>query len=165
MLISIPADPTLLIPENGKIDEFWRDAVRHGESHAKIALPIVLEKYLVMLLMEYLNDANIMDTPIAIHFLEGIEKNNLPHLRRAASVALLILGLFPERTNRMLVSPSYLLMTGKSSYDHLAFRLEAIRETDDAQIARHARDAFEPMARVLRGMRMNENVFAFPLLP
>ena len=104
-----------------------------------------------------------MDTPIAIHFLEGIEKNDATRLARAASTSLLILGLFPERTNRMLVSASYLMSAGRSSYDHLAMRLEAIHHMNDATLARKARDSFEPMARVLRGMRMKENLFTLPL--
>lgn len=31
--------------------------------------------------------------------------------------------------------------------------------THDAELARKARDSFDSMARVLRGMRMKENVF------
>ena len=104
-----------------------------------------------------------MDTPIAIHFLEGIGQNDLARLDRAATVSLLILGLFPGRMNRMLVSPSYLLSAGQSSYDHLALRFEAIRRTDDAHLARQARDSFEPMARVLRGMNLRENIFTLPI--
>ena len=163
MLISIPTDETILIPENGKIDEFWHDAVRHGETCVHISLSQLIEDHLVMTLMEYSREAHFMDTPVSIHFLEGIEQNDLLRLTRAASVSLLILGLFPERLNRMLVSPAYLITAGRSSYDHLAHRLKAIRRNGEAELARQARDSFEPMARVLRGIRMKENIFAFPL--
>lgn len=163
MFIPTSTDKRILIPQKGDVISLWRDAVRHGEAHANVTLSLSLEKHLIMILMEYLHDVHLMDIPIAIHFLEGLEKNDLTRLSRAASTALLILGLFPERTNRMLVSSSYLLATGQSSYDHLALRFEAIRSMSDATLARKARDAFEPMARVLRGMRMEENIFTLPI--
>lgn len=162
MFIALPAKENILIPQ-GNIGEFWQDAVRHGETHAHVSLPPMIEKHLVMTLMEYLHDVYFMDTPIAIHFLEGLENNDLSRLARAASASLLILGLFPERLNRMLVSASYLLCAGQSSYDHLSSRYETIRRSGDAVLAREARDAFEPMARVLRGMRMKENMYTLPI--
>ena len=163
MFIPISLDEQIITPKDGAIDEFWHDAVRHGEAHANVTLPLVIEKHLVVTLMEYLHETHFMDTPIAIHFFEGIEKNDATRLARVASTSLLILGLFPERTNRMLVSASYLMSAGRSSYDHLAMRLEAIHRMNDATLARKARDSFEPMARVLRGMRMKENLFTLPL--
>lgn len=164
MFLSLPitAKEKIVIPQ-GAVDEFWYDTIRYGETHAHISLPPMLEKYLVMTLMEYLHETHLMDTPIAIHLLEGVEQNNLIRLSRAASVSLLILGLFPERMDRMLISSSYLLFIGQTSYDHLALHFEAIRRRGEADLARQARDSFEPMARVLRGMRMTENMFTLPV--
>lgn len=56
------------------------------------------------MLMQYIREVFFMDTPIAIHLLEGTKTNDLVRLAQGASASLLILGLFPERIKRMLVS-------------------------------------------------------------
>ena len=164
MFLSTHEDKDIITPQSGMIEEFWHEAVEYGEAHANVTLPVMIEEYLTKTLMQYIREVFFMDTPIAIHFLEGLKENDLVRLAQGASASLLILGPFPERTKRMLVSPSYLLYAGRSSYDHLALRFETIHLTHDAALARKARDSFEPMARVLRGMRMKENIFTLPIL-
>ncbi len=154
--MSIPncVNTNILLPQKN-VHELWHKAVTIGQECAGVTLPKTIEGHLEMILIEHINDTALMDTPIAIHFLEGIEQNNFLRLERAACVSLLIFGLFPGRMKRMSVSPGYFISAGQTSYNHLALHFDTIH-SPYATLMRQARDYFEIMARVLRGMRMRK---------
>ena len=96
MFIPISKDERILLPKKDGAKGLWNDAVKHGETHAHVSLPSLLKEYLVLTLVEHINETHFMDRTIAIDLLEGTEKNDLAMIARAASTSLLILGLFPE---------------------------------------------------------------------
>ncbi len=110
--------------DSGRPVEFFRELVRDA-SAARHAEPCEeSEHYLVQLLAMRLRSGDpFPDEPLAMQLLTGLSgttPQSFTDLRAVGDTALFVTGLFLQRVEAMLVSPSYFVDLGRIAYQRIA---------------------------------------------
>jgi hypothetical protein len=122
------------------------------------------ESYLVFLLMRFSNRQQLGSRPIALEYLEGINRvgsDRQSHLQDVADQCLILTGFFPEQAAQRLVSVGYFINIGRSAY------LELAETTTRAVSAlfRKIADEFVMLMDILHTIRLQDPAKIFdPLL-
>ncbi len=130
--------------------------VRTGEERSHVTLPFNLRLFLVDCLIEHLPDAGITQHVLALGLLESSEKSGAERtllLKRTGDAALILAGLYPERANRLNVTPTYFRFMGQTSYATLATHLLASSAADRGKFFNEVADGFVLLERVLNNVR------------
>ena len=101
----------------------WHSLVTDAEAEMGIHLDEDLESYLVFLLMRFTSRPEIVDSILALDYLQGMQsKGQLQQeqMRDVGDICLLHAGFFPKRAEKRLVKISYYVDLGRSAYSHLA---------------------------------------------
>lgn len=134
----------------------WVSLVKLGETRASVHLPEELESYTVFMLMRNVCNQTLLDEPVALLFLESIDKKDelkKIKLAKAGDQSLLIAGLFPERARRARVSPDYFLSMSQVAYTTLSDVCEKTRKYREAMHYATIAHNAEKIASVLSHMR------------
>ncbi len=129
--------------------------VRTGEERAHVTLSFNLRLFLVSCLIEHLSDSGITQHVLALGLLESNEKSGAERtllLKRTGDAALILAGLYPERANRLNVTPMYFRFMGQASYTTLATHLLASPASDRGKFFNEVADGFVLLERVLNNV-------------
>lgn len=140
---------------SGKISVFEK-LVSTAEENSLTELPPQLHDFLVSCLVERLEDADIVHQTLALGFLGVQEKFGSEanvQLRRVGDGALILDGLFPERSNRLNVHSTYFRCVGQAAYANLGMRLIATGKTEPGKYFGTIAGHFALLAKVLRASR------------
>ncbi|MDH5232082.1 MAG: hypothetical protein OEZ58_13865 [Gammaproteobacteria bacterium] len=130
----------------------WHKLVNDAQVHCKYELEEDLESYLVFLLMRFLSRPEMVNSILAIEYLQSFTSQGQLRQIRLQEVGdhcLLFSGLFPKQAQRRRVKISYFVNLGRSAYHQLAENsLQATAELY-SQLALH----FVPVMDVLHAIR------------
>lgn len=101
----------------------WQALVLEAEKKSSINLSEELESYLVFLLMRFIKNPEIIQSILAVDFLQSLEQvkhERELELRNVGDKCLLFSGFFPGRARRCRVNISYFVHLGQAAYSVLA---------------------------------------------
>jgi hypothetical protein len=97
----------------------WHAMVNEAEVATMHLLDEDTESYLVFLLMRYMGDPQLLDSVIAIEFLESMNsfgRKQIDMLKGVGDKSLLVCGLFPDLADKRNVSLDYYTHMGQAAY-------------------------------------------------
>lgn len=103
----------------------WHALVLEAQTQLGYEFDEVVQSYLVLTLDKYTTDDSIVNTVLALDFLEGmigLDCNKICKLRNTGDRCLILSGLFPERAEKSNVSVNYYISIGRESYYLVADR-------------------------------------------
>jgi len=101
----------------------WRALIVDAGQASSIKLSEDLESYLVFLLMRFIKNPEIVDTIMALDYLQNIQRTsreNQQTLRDVGDKCLLFAGLFPKSAGRRQLRISYYVKLGQMAYASLS---------------------------------------------
>jgi hypothetical protein len=128
----------------------WYDIIQDAEGSCAIALKHELEAYLVLLLMRYTNQPNMIKKVIATELLNGLKqpsKQREQTLQEVGDTCLLFSGLFPKIAQKRLVKISYFVNLGQTAYSAISHSEEDVYDLLANQ--------FVPVMDVLQSIRQH----------
>lgn len=97
----------------------WHALVNEAQASTSLLLNENTESYLVFLLMRFSQSSKLIDSVIALDFLESIRKSRqrqVELLRDVGDKSLLFCGLFPGMAEKRHVSLDYFVDMGQAAY-------------------------------------------------
>jgi len=97
----------------------WHALVNEAQASSQIVLDVETESYLVFLLMRFTQGVKLMESVLALDFLESmqvIRRRQIDLLRDVGDKSLLFCGLFPGMAQKRGVSLGYYSDLGQSAY-------------------------------------------------
>lgn len=97
----------------------WHALVNEAQAATQLVLPENTESYLVFLLMRFIQGPKLMESVIAMDFLNAMRKSRplqLELLRDVGDKSLLFCGLFPGIAEKRHVKLSYFSDMGQAAY-------------------------------------------------
>ncbi len=137
---------TLVLEPNSTAQ--WQSLVSDAEHIANRQLDETLESYLVFTLMRFTQRPELVNSVMALEFLESAQQSGRQQhdqLRDVGDKCLLVSGLFPHSAKRRLVKISYFVNIGRSAYQQLHDKIHGFY----GQLA----SDFVPMMDVLHAIR------------
>lgn len=97
----------------------WHALVNEAQAETQLILNEETESYLVFLLMRFAQESQLIESVLALDFLEGMK--SLPHrriekLRDVGDKSLLFSGLFPGLAKKRHVTLDYFTEMGQAAY-------------------------------------------------
>ncbi len=130
----------------------WHAMVYEAQASAKIILTENTESYLVFLLMRFSQTKQLLESVLAIDFLESMQASGhrrAEQLQDVGDKSLLLCGLFPGIVNRRLVGLSYFAGLGQAAY----LTASELHENTMADLYFQLSTQFENLQRILQCMR------------
>lgn len=130
----------------------WHALVSEAQVLCALNLTEEIESYLVFLLMRYCQHANLIESILALEFLESHKnfgQRRADMLQEVGDKSLLFSGLFPGIAKRRRISERYFIDIGQSAYLTVS-ELEANQCND---LFFKLCESFETMQSVLNAMR------------
>lgn len=135
----------------------WVEFVKAGEARAECNLGEDLESFLVFTLMRFMHRTDLFSVVLALEFLhastEYTGKKKEQVLSEIGDTSLILAGLFPERSQRLGVSPSYFSEMGRMAFGELADSFAARKLKGLEGLYRNVESGFPFMANVLLATR------------
>lgn len=106
----VVSDPTVIL---------WHDLIKFGQSRCAVNLKEEQEKYLISLLMRYLDKPDVVKKVFALAFLGSFklaERQREVGLKQVGDECLLFAGLFPRSTERKQIKVVYYVDLGRTAY-------------------------------------------------
>jgi hypothetical protein len=136
----------------------WQALVNEAQASTCLVLNEELESYLVFLLMRFSQRARLMESILALDFLNAMHKNRslqLEALRDVGDKSLLFCGLFPNIANRRRISLDYLKNLGQTAY----LTIGELHEDKTASLYFELSAQFIHLKDILQAMRSEYNQF------
>lgn len=136
----------------------WYALVNEAQASTRLVLQEDTESYLVFLLMRFSQTPHLMDSVIALDFLESMNalgKRQLELLRDVGDKSLLLCGLFPGMANRHHVKLDYFSQMGQAAY----LTVGELHEDTYAQLYFQLSAQFMTMQAILQAMRSQYTPF------
>lgn len=102
----------------------WHALVETARQASAIVLSEELESYLVFLLMRFEKKPEMVNSILAVDFLQNIKKprqQHLQNLREVGDKCLLFSGFFPEIAKKRRLKINYYVELGQSAYSSLSY--------------------------------------------
>ncbi len=142
----------------------WYSLVKEALRASSVSLSEELESYLIFLLMRFTNHPEMVDSVLALDFLQNIKAvktENQNIIREVGDKCLLYSGLFPGTANRKHVKISYYVTLGQRSYLTLSGSCNQVL----ADLFANLSDHFVGLMDVLHSMRsLDKNAYLIDLL-
>ena len=106
----------------GSVVEQWQSLVSDASANCEYQLDEELESYLVFALVRYTQKSALIDSFIALEYMEGLQEKGSQQynqLRDVADKCLLFSGLFPRTIREKITDIGYYINIGRSSYSQL----------------------------------------------
>lgn len=135
----------------------WVEFVKFGEARAERCLSEELESFLVFTLMRFAERTDLFLFTLALEYLKasteysGRKKEQT--LSEVGDISLILAGLFPGRSQRLGVHPSYFSQMGRMAFSELADSYATRKLRGLEGLYRNVGDGFSVMADVLTATR------------
>jgi hypothetical protein len=132
----------------------WHALVNEAQAAAQLVLNENTESYLVFLLMRFSQTTKLLESVIALDFLESMHlpsRRQLELLREVGDKSLLFCGLFPGIANKRHVSLEYFSDMGQAAYLTVGESQENLTGNLYLQLSAQ----FTVLQQVLQAMRRN----------
>ena len=130
----------------------WYTLVNEAQTASHLVLNEDTESYLVFLLMRFSQVSSLIESVIALDFLESMHmsgKQQVDHLREVGDKSLLFCGLFPGMAARRHVSLDYFSEMGQAAY----LSVSELQHSDSAHLYGELSAKFITMQHILQAMR------------
>ncbi|MBI4411703.1 MAG: hypothetical protein HY541_04385 [Deltaproteobacteria bacterium] len=126
----------MTVLDTGTLPEFFREKVSTSMQALHIKASPQAEFYLVNLLTTFSQSENLfdhnekgelVDAPLAIRFLEGLNKastEKIPLLKKTGDIALYIAGFFADSLFRKMINVDYYVQMGGCAYSSVSQLIE-----------------------------------------
>lgn len=130
----------------------WYALVNEAQVAAHLYLNESTESYLVFLLQRFVHNTHLVDTVVAMDFLQALQGSTpqkIDQLRDVGDKSLLLCGLFPGLADRRRVTVEYYAQMGQTAYLSLSELLEKSSADLFLQLSQH----FCELQKTLQSMR------------
>jgi hypothetical protein len=130
----------------------WYALVNEAQVSTSLVLNETTESYLVFLLMRFSQGSKLIESVIALDFLESINRprrQQLELLRDVGDKSLLFCGLFPGIAERRRLSLDYFADMGQAAY----LTIGELYDSQSSDLYLQLSAQFLRLQRVLRAMR------------
>ncbi len=130
----------------------WHALVNEAQASTRLILDENTESYLVFLLMRFTQGAKLIESVIAMDFLESMHKNTNQQrelLRDVGDKSLLFCGLFPGIAERRHLKLSYFAAMGQAAYASVG----ELQSTQLGDLYFQLSAQFFNLQQILRAMR------------
>jgi hypothetical protein len=130
----------------------WHALVNEAQASTRLILNESTESYLVFLLMRFSQSTKLIESVVALDFLESVHKpRNLQRdlLRDVGDKSLLFCGLFPGIAEKRHVSLSYFSNMGQAAY----LTVGELQESQSADLYFQLSANFSTLQQILQAMR------------
>lgn len=130
----------------------WHALVNEAQAATRLVLNEHTESYLVFLLMRFSQGPKLIESVIALDFLESMHKPRMRQkelLRDVGDKSLLFCGLFPGIAERRHVSLSYFSDMGQAAY----LTVSELQDNDSANLYVQLSQQFINLQQILQAMR------------
>lgn len=139
----------------------WHALVNEAQANTQLVLTENTESYLVFLLMRFSHEVELMESVIALDFLESMQApgtRQVELLREVGDKSLLFCGLFPGMAKKRHVRLNYFSDMGQAAYLSIGELQEDT--TDDLYFQLSAQ--FMNMQQILQAMRNPRTLYLEP---
>ena len=130
----------------------WHALVNEAQAATRLILNENTESYLVFLLMRFSQGPKLIESVVAMDFLESIHKSRthkLDLLRDVGDKSLLFCGLFPGMANKKHVSLNYFSDMGQAAY----LSIGELQDSITAELYLQLSAQFISLQQILQAMR------------
>lgn len=130
----------------------WHALVNEAQAATRLILSENTESYLVFLLMRFSQGPKLIESIVALDFLESVHKPRplqMQFLRDVGDKSLLFCGLFPGIAARRHVSLSYFAEMGQAAY----LSVSELEAKDSAPLYFQLSEQFINLQQILQAMR------------
>lgn len=130
----------------------WHALVNEAQASTRLILNEGTESYLVFLLMRFSQTTHLLESVIAIDFLESMQlvgSRQREQLKDVGDKSLLFCGLFPGMANRRHVSLEYFSDIGQAAY----LSVGDLEEAQSSNLYYQLSEQFITMQQILQAMR------------
>lgn len=130
----------------------WHTLVNEAQATTHVILNESTESYLVFLLMRFCQGPKLIESVIALDFLEAMHNprcHQIELLKDVGDKSLLFCGLFPGMANKRHVSLSYYADMGKNAY----LTVGELYENPTSELYFQLSAQFFSLQQILRAMR------------
>ena len=130
----------------------WHALVNEAQAATRLILNENTESYLVFLLMRFSQGPKLIESVVALDFLESIHKSRthqLDLLRDIGDKSLLFCGLFPGMANKKHVSLNYFSDMGQAAY----LSIGELQDSITAELYLQLSAQFLSLQQILQAMR------------
>lgn len=130
----------------------WHALVNEAQAATRLILNENTESYLVFLLMRFSQGTKLIESVVALDFLESMRKPRqlqVELLRDVGDKSLLFCGLFPGIAKKRHVSLSYFSDMGQAAY----LTVGELEENQTANLYMQLSEQFITLQQVLQAMR------------
>lgn len=130
----------------------WHALINEAQAATQLILNESTESYLVFLLMRFAQEPKLVESVIALDFLESMRKprqQKTSLLRDVGDKSLLFCGLFPGIAVRRHVSLSYFSDMGQAAY----LTAGELEEKENADLYFQLSNQFTNLQQILQAMR------------
>lgn len=97
----------------------WHALLNEAQVHTQLILDDNMHSYLLFLLMRFMKQSNMMESVLALDFLEAVQETGqyqVQLLQELGDKSLLFSGLFPEMAARRQLQLTYFSEIGQAAY-------------------------------------------------
>ena len=130
----------------------WHALVNEAQASTRLVLNENTESYLVFLLMRFSQTTQLVESVVAIDFLDSMQttgRRQIERLRDVGDKSLLLSGLFPGIAARHHVGLDYFSGMGQAAY----LTLGELQEREQADLYYQLGNQFIRMQKVLQAMQ------------
>lgn len=130
----------------------WHALVNEAQASTRLVLNENTESYLVFLLMRFTQGPKLIESIIALDFLEGMQKtrrHKAELLRDVGDKSLLFCGLFPGIAEKRRVNLNYFIDMGQAAY----LTVGELQESQSAELYFQLSNQFIDLQKILQAMR------------
>lgn len=130
----------------------WYALVNEAQAATRLILNELTESYLVFLLMRFSQTTQLMESVIALDFLESMQtsgKRQVNLMRDVGDKSLLFCGLFPGMAEKRHVRLDYFTEMGQAAY----LIVSEMQASESATLYHQLSEEFVRLQQVLNAMR------------
>lgn len=130
----------------------WHALVNEAQAATRLVLNENTESYLVFLLMRFSQGPKLVESIVALDFLESMHRPRplqMQFLRDVGDKSLLFCGLFPGIAKRRHVSLNYFFDLGQAAY----LTVGELEEKHSADLYFQLSEQFSTLQQILQAMR------------
>ncbi len=130
----------------------WHAMVHEAQAATRLILTEATESYLVFLLMRFAQKTQLLESVVALDFLESMQRGGsrqVELLRDVGDKSLLFCGLFPGMAERRHVSLEYYVDMGQAAY----LSINEIQQKSADDLFFQLGEQFSTLKQILEAMR------------
>lgn len=130
----------------------WHALVNEAQASTRLVLNENTESYLVFLLMRFAQTTRLLESVVAVDFLDSMHstgRRQIEMLRDVGDKSLLLCGLFPGMAEKHHVKLNYFSDMGQAAY----LTAGELQESGSAELYFQLSNQFITMQQILQAMR------------